>query len=73
MPVIICLAVSIVQERSRLKTELDALRRRLHQAEKELVESKEQCVHLTNTMQALERDVGSHSLVEARTPYSDKK
>ena len=49
--------LDLLQERSRLNTELEGLRRRLHQAERELVETKEGCVELTNTNQALEREV----------------
>ena len=46
-----------------MKTDLEAVRRRLQQAEKELVETKEQCIHLTNMTQALEREVGVHLVV----------
>ena len=40
-----------------MKTELDDVRRRLNIAERDLVESKEECIQLTNTVQSLERDV----------------
>ena len=40
-----------------MKTELDGVRRRLNIAERDLVESKEECIQLTNTVQSLERDV----------------
>ena len=45
------------QERSRLKTELESVRGRLALAEKDLVETKEGCIHLTDTVQSLEREV----------------
>lgn len=45
------------QERQRLKVEVEDLRRRLFKAEKELVESREECIHLTTNNQALEREV----------------
>ena len=38
-------------------TELDDFRRRLGKAERELVNSKEECIHLTANSQALEREV----------------
>ncbi len=34
------------------------MRRRLDQAERELVETKEECIQMTDTNQALEREVG---------------
>ncbi|XP_046364378.1 serologically defined colon cancer antigen 8-like [Haliotis rufescens] len=45
------------QERSRSQTEVDDLRRRLNTAERELVNSKEECIHLTTNAQALEREL----------------
>ncbi|XP_041353123.1 serologically defined colon cancer antigen 8 homolog [Gigantopelta aegis] len=45
------------QERSRLKTEIDDLRRRLHLAERDLVNSKEECILLTTNSQSLEREL----------------
>jgi hypothetical protein len=45
------------QERVRLKTELEDLRRRLHEAERELVESKEEAIQHHSTIQTLEREV----------------
>ena len=45
------------QDKQRLRTELSDVRRRLDKAERELVESKEQCIHLTTNSQALEREV----------------
>lgn len=47
----------MLQERSRLLSELDDFRRRLTKAERELVNSKEECIHLTANTQALEREV----------------
>lgn len=44
-------------ERSRLLAELDDFRRRLNKAERELVNSKEECIHLTANSQALEREL----------------
>merc|ERR1711862_1090642 len=44
------------QEKQRLKTELTDVRRRLDKAERELVASKEECIHLTTTQQVLERE-----------------
>ncbi|XP_053409241.1 serologically defined colon cancer antigen 8 homolog [Mercenaria mercenaria] len=44
-------------ERSRLLSELDDFRRRLNKAERELVNSKEECIHLTANSQALEREL----------------
>ncbi|XP_064621461.1 serologically defined colon cancer antigen 8 homolog isoform X2 [Lineus longissimus] len=44
------------QERSCHRSEVDDLRRRLTMAERDLMESKEECIYLTGTMQALERD-----------------
>ncbi len=37
--------------------EVEDLRRRLFKAEKDLVEAKEECIHLTTNSQALEREV----------------
>ena len=45
------------QERCRLHTELESVRGRLALAEKDLVETKEGCIHLTDTVQSLEREV----------------
>ena len=45
------------QEMSRTKIELDDLRQRLNKAERELINSKEECIHMTANMQALEREV----------------
>lgn len=45
------------QEKSRLNSELDDVRRRLTKAERELVNSKEECIHLTSHTQALEREL----------------
>lgn len=44
------------QEQSRLKTELENAHRRLTQAEKELMNTKEECITLTTSMQSLERE-----------------
>ena len=49
--------ILVLQERSRLQTELDDYRRRLNKAERDLVNSKEECIHLTTNSQALEREV----------------
>ncbi|CAL1526200.1 unnamed protein product [Lymnaea stagnalis] len=45
------------QEMSRTKIELDDLRQRLNKAERELVNSKEECIHMTSNIQALEREL----------------
>ncbi|XP_062614586.1 serologically defined colon cancer antigen 8 homolog [Saccostrea cucullata] len=45
------------QDKSKLEMELEALKRRLHKAERELVNSKEECIHLTTNAQALEREL----------------
>jgi exonuclease VII large subunit len=45
------------QERSKLKEELEDLRRRLHRAEKEVLEAKEECIQMHSTNQALEKEV----------------
>ena len=45
------------QENSRTKIELDDLRGRLNKAERELVNSKEECIHMTANVQALEREL----------------
>ena len=37
--------------------EIEDLRRRLKKAERDLVNSKEECIHLTTNTQALEREV----------------
>jgi hypothetical protein len=46
-----------LQERSKLKEELEDLRRRLHRAEKEVLEAKEECIQMHSTNQALEKEV----------------
>ena len=46
-----------LKERSRMKSEIDDLRRRLHLAERDLVNSKEECILLTTNAQSLEREV----------------
>ena len=43
-------------ERVRLKTELEDVRRRLHEAERQLVETKEEAIQHHSTIQALERE-----------------
>ncbi|XP_005104362.1 serologically defined colon cancer antigen 8 homolog [Aplysia californica] len=45
------------QESSRTKIELDDLRQRLNKAERELVNAKEECIHMTANVQALEREL----------------
>ncbi|XP_033735413.1 serologically defined colon cancer antigen 8 homolog [Pecten maximus] len=45
------------QERTQLQMELDESRRRLQKAERDLVNSKEECIHHTTTSQALEREL----------------
>lgn len=40
-----------------MEIELEGLKRRLNKAERELVNSKEECIHLTTNTQALEREV----------------
>ncbi|GFO50457.1 serologically defined colon cancer antigen 8 [Plakobranchus ocellatus] len=45
------------QEMSRTKIELDDLRQRLNKAERELINSKEECIHMTANVQALEREL----------------
>ncbi|WAR19801.1 SDCG8-like protein [Mya arenaria] len=45
------------QDRDRMLSELDDFRRRLNKAERELVNSKEECIHLTANTQALEREL----------------
>lgn len=47
----------ILQEKSKMEIELEGLKRRLNKAERELVNSKEECIHLTTNTQALEREV----------------
>ena len=44
-----------------MKSEIDDLRRRLHLAERDLVNSKEECILLTTNAQSLEREV-SHDI-----------
>ncbi|KAL5009093.1 hypothetical protein ScPMuIL_014674 [Solemya velum] len=45
------------QEKKRFQCEVDDLKRRLNKAERDLVNSKEECIHLTTTTQALEREL----------------
>ena len=45
------------QERKILQKELTELKRRLHKAEHDLLNAKEECLHLTNNTSALEREV----------------
>lgn len=45
------------QEKSKMEIELEGLKRRLNKAERELVNSKEECIHLTTNTQALEREL----------------
>nr|XP_022328885.1 serologically defined colon cancer antigen 8 homolog [Crassostrea virginica] len=45
------------QEKSKMEMELEGLKRRLNKAERELVNSKEECIHLTTNTQALEREL----------------
>ena len=40
-----------------MSMETEDLRRRLKKAERDLVNSKEECIHLTTNTQALEREV----------------
>ena len=47
----------LFQDKERLRMEISGLRNRVDQAEKELVESKEECIKLTREMQSLEREV----------------
>lgn len=49
--------MKILQEKSKMEIELEGLKRRLNKAERELVNSKEECIHLTTNAQALEREV----------------
>ncbi len=56
--IFILLEFVMLQEKHRLRTELNDVRRRLDKAERELIEAKEQCIHLTTNAQALEREVG---------------
>ncbi|XP_055957438.1 serologically defined colon cancer antigen 8 homolog [Patella vulgata] len=60
------------EEKSRKKTEIDELRRRLNTAERELVNAKEECIHLTTNTQALERELhlaklSRHSVEQGRS------
>ncbi|KAI0237435.1 hypothetical protein LSAT2_012032 [Lamellibrachia satsuma] len=55
------------QERCRLRTEGEDLRRRLMQAERSLVEAKEQCVLLANNIQELERGRNSWAGQESQS------
>ena len=50
-----------LQDKEKVKTETSGLRRRLEQAEKGLVDTKEECIKLTNAVQDLERKVNTHS------------
>nr|KAG5691631.1 hypothetical protein BaRGS_023802 [Batillaria attramentaria] len=45
------------QERKIMQSEAAELRRRLQKAEHDLLNAKEECLHLTNNMQALEREL----------------
>ncbi|KAL8589849.1 hypothetical protein ACOMHN_020852 [Nucella lapillus] len=45
------------QERKILQTEAAELKRRLHKAEHDLLNAKEECLHLTNNTSALEREL----------------
>ncbi|KAL3873813.1 hypothetical protein ACJMK2_036898 [Sinanodonta woodiana] len=45
------------QDRMKLNTEIEDLRRRLNKAERDLMNSKEECIHLTTNTQALEREL----------------
>ncbi|XP_076442879.1 serologically defined colon cancer antigen 8 homolog [Babylonia areolata] len=45
------------QERKILQTESAELKRRLHKAEHDLLNAKEECLHLTNNTSALEREL----------------
>lgn len=49
--------VLMIQEKSRLKEELEDLRRRLHRAEKEVLEAKEDCIQMHSSNQSLEKEV----------------
>lgn len=40
-----------------MSMEIEDLRRRLKKAERDLVNSKEECIHLTTNTQSLEREV----------------
>lgn len=51
------LEIETKQEKSRLSMEIEDLRRRLKKAERDLVNSKEECIHLTTNTQALEREL----------------
>jgi hypothetical protein len=46
-----------LQERKILQNENAELKRRLHKAEHDLLNAKEECLHLTNNASALEREV----------------
>ena len=52
----------VIQERANLKSERDNFKRRLLKAEQDVVDAKEQCVTLTNSMQQLQREVCARSL-----------
>ena len=52
------------EERERLKSERDNIRRRLATAEQQLVDAKEQCVMLTTSMQQLEREAHMYKLAK---------
>ncbi|KAK3597838.1 hypothetical protein CHS0354_029408 [Potamilus streckersoni] len=45
------------QDRMKLNTEIEDLRRRLNKAERDVMNSKEECIHLTTNNQALEREL----------------
>jgi len=46
-----------MQEKSRLKSELEDVKRRLFQAEKEVLVAKEECIQLHEATQALQKEV----------------
>ena len=48
-----------LQERTRLAGEIEVLRRRLHDAEQGWMESKEECIALTELLNKAEREVGN--------------
>lgn len=60
----------IFQERSRIQSENDDLRRRLTKAERDLVNSKEECIHLTTNNQAFEREVIYNQAFEGEIIYN---
>ena len=60
---------------SRTKIELDDLRQRLNKAERELINAKEECIHMTANVQALEREVFLsiilHSFIKLKDIFKD--